>query len=650
MGSLSLTDGLRQPTSPMSAVLTESLTLEGRNHAVDDAPSNTSPVTLQLNRADHADPTWSHQRLPSDSALPTQPKFEIYRQHGRARRHSFVFVENKNDFLVRNGMGDDMDSSVTDDSGKPPIERILLDNPTNRPNPPFQTRDSGTTLSHDSRSSSVQTNVHSEQNSELGIQIPEVEHRGSEKEDTPNRPELPLPSAPLVPALELPFKSLASPNGPQKAFLSSPNQEQVPFGKEWARVKKLRTEIWGLRSRMHEMRRILKEKQQAKSVADNKYFHYMRLRGLGMSPVDKDISEQKMMEDLFQSCEKARDEYGPLEDDCTLLENHIGSQELELQRLEEKFYERPFEPPASHTEELGSPHSSPTVSLYSGSDASQEFHPSVTKYLSRVGDVEILKERLDEHLEERYILEEEKAVRQGVGLDLAEPAQKWLDHYSTTETLLMNQLEEAELEVADLRRKCVLLGLIDEEGNPKDFEDQERGYFVSDVSTGKERSEYVKYPLLIPRPGSRVQLKDPALHSEESPDDSGNVVSKWLLQQLRSSPLDVNLLARISESFLSYINRENWQFDVLTYWYKDSTNKGGSQLLVPSSLNVSFDPRRTGSPSTPSSIKRENHEWEMAFQTVPSILGKFEGNESATRDPFRLLRSSKYGKRATKSV
>jgi hypothetical protein len=562
-------------------------------------------------------------------------------------------VENKNDFLLSNGMGSNMNPNVTGGSGKPqvvPIETILLDSPTNLPEPPFHTRDSGTTLPHDSRSSSVQINVHNEQISNFEIHMPEVQHRESDKEDASNRPELPLPSPPPVPALESAFKSLASPNDPQKALLSSPNQEQMPFGKEWARVKKLRTDIWGLRSRMHEMRRMLKEKQLAKSVADNKYFHYMRLRGLGMSPVDKDISEQKMMEDLFQNCTKARDEYGPLEDDCTLLENHIGSQELELQRLEEKFYERSFEPPASHTEGLGSPHPSPTVSLYSGSDASQEFHPSVTKYLSRVGDVEILRERLDEHLEERYILEEEKVVRQGVGLDLAEPAQKWLDNYSATEALLMNQLKEAELEVADLRRKCILLGLIDEEGNPKDFEDQERGYFLGDISTGKERSEYVKYPHLIPRPGSRVQLKDTNIYSEESPDDSGNLVSKWLLQQLRSSPLDVNLLARISESFLSYINRETWQFDVLTYWYKDSTNKGGSQPQVPSSLNVSFDPRRTGSPSTPSSIKRENHEWEMAFQTVPSILGKFEGNESATRDPFRLLRSSGYGKRPTKSI
>jgi hypothetical protein len=637
----------------MSAVLTESLTLDGRNHAVDDASGNMSPVTLQLNRADPADLTWSHQRLPSDPVLPTQPEFEIYRQHGRARRHSFVFVESKIDFLLSNGMGDGMNPSVPDDPGKPqmiPIERILLDSPTDHPKTPFQTRDSGTTLPHDSRSSSVQTNVHSEQNSEFGMQIPEVEHRGSDIEDVSDRPELPLPKPPLVPALESSFKSLASPNDPKEAILNSPNQEQVPFGKEWARVKKLRTDIWGLRSRMHEMRRMLKEKQQAKSVADNKYFHYMRLRGLGMSPVDKDISEQKMMEDLFQNCEKARDEYGPLEDDCTLLENHIGSQELELQRLEEKCYERPFEPPASPMEELESPHPSPTVSLYSGSDASQEFHPSVTKYLSRVGDVEILRERLDEHLEERYILVEEKAVRQGVGLDLAEPAQKWLDNYSITETLLMNQLKEAELEVADLRQECVSLRLIDEEGNPIDFEAQERGYFVDDVITGKERSEYVKYPLLIPRPGSRFQLKDPAPHSEEPPDDLGNLVSKWLLEQLRDSPLDVNLLARISESFLRYINRENWQFDVLTYWYKDSTNEKGSQLPVPSSVNVSFDPQRTQYPSTPSSIKLENHEWGTTFQTVPSILGQFEGNESATRDPFRLLRSSKYGKRATKSV
>jgi hypothetical protein len=653
MGSLSLTDGLRQPTSPMSTIFTRSLTLEGRNHGFEDAPRNMSPVTLQLNRAGHAGPTWSHQRLPSDPVLPTQPKIEIYRQHSRARRRSSVFVENKNDFLLGDGMSDDMDASVVDNSEKPQmvaIERILLDSPTNRHEAPFQTRDSGTTLPHESRSSSVQTNIHSERNSELESQMPDIEHGGRYKEDMSNRPELPPPGPLLVSAPESSFKSFSSPIKPQTTLFSSPDQEEAPFGKDWARIKKLRTDIWGMRSRMHEMRRVVKEKQQAKSVADNKYFQYMRLRGLGMSPGDKDISEQKTMEELFQSCEKARDEYGPLEDDCTLLENHIGSQELELQRLEEKFYERPFEPPPSQTEGLGSPQPSPTVSLYSGSDASQEFHPLVTKYLSRVGDVEILKERLDEHLEERYILEDEKAVRQGLGYDLAEPAQKWLDNYSITETLLMNQLEEAELEAANLRQNCFSRGLVDQEGNPTDLESQEQRYFADDVGPEKERSEYVKYPILIPRPGSRLQLKYPVSDSEASPDDSGNLVSHWLLQQLRSSPLDVNLLARISESLFDYINREKWQFDVMKYWYKDSTKTGESQHPITSSLIMSSNPPTSGYPSTLSSIKRENHEWGMSFQTMPLILGKFGGNAIATSDPFRLLRSSKYGKRATKSV
>jgi hypothetical protein len=542
-----------------------------------------------------------------------------------------VSLGTKNDFLLSNDMGDDMYPSITDNSGKlqmAPIERIPVNSPTNPHEPLFHTREKLQMVPIerilvDSPTNALESLFHTRDDRQL-----------SRRAST---------SLPVL-------KSLASPSVSQKALLGSSNQEQVPFGKDWARVKKLRTDIWGLRSKMHELRRELKEKQQAKSVADNKYFQYMRLRELGMAPVHQDISEQKMMEELFQDCEKARDEYGPLEDDCTLLENHIGSQELELQRLEEKFYDRPFEPPVSQTEGLDSTQQSPAVSLYSGSDVSQDFHPLVEKYLSRVGDVEILKERLDEHLEERYILAEEKELRQKLGHDLAEPAQKWLDNYSNTETLLMNQLEEAELEVANLRQNCFSRGLVDEEGNPTDLESQEQRYFANDVSTEKERSEYVKYPLLIPRPGSRVQLKDPAPDSEEFPDDSSNLVSQWLLQQLRSSPLDVNLLARISESLFGNINREKWQSEVVKYWYKDSTKKGEPQHPITSSLIMSSNHPTTGYASTLSSIKRESHEWGMSFQTMPLILGKFGGNTIATRDPFRLLRSSKYGKRATKSV
>jgi hypothetical protein len=110
-----------------------------------------------------------------------------------------------------------------------------------------------------------------------------------------------------------------------------------------------------------------------------------------------------------------------------------------------------------------------------------KFHPLVAKYLSRVGDVEILKERLDEHLEKRYILEEEKALSQALGLNLAESIQKWLDNYSNTKTLFMDQLEEADLNVANSRQNCFSRGLVDEEGNPTDLasQDSERPFSCS---------------------------------------------------------------------------------------------------------------------------------------------------------------------------
>jgi hypothetical protein len=408
-----------------------------------------------------------------------------------------------------------------------------------------------------------------------------------EEEESLSPIALPPPGPPPGPGPGPPSKVWVPVNRPAKLPPESQAQDSSELDKEWAKLKKLRVEIWGLRSRMHQQRKALREKRQAASVADNKYFQHVRARDLGMTYGNQDISkEQKTVAQLFQDCETARDEIGPLEDDLLLLEDHVGSQELELQRLEEIFYQQSDEPPGRRTPVAAPSHHSRNPSTYSESELSEQFHPLVSEYLSKIGDIGILQERVDWHEEEKYTLEQEKTTREGVGLLLAERDQEWLDNYLTTISLLLKELEEAKEQAKKLRESCYAQGLVDEEGNPTDFETQERQKFIDDVDAGSETSEYVKFPLLIPNPATqRIEFNDSGLDpTEDKVEDADDRVNQWLLRQLRSSALDVNLLARTYESRYGTINGEKWQHDVIALWYKDPSENKDALHQIPSSV------------------------------------------------------------------
>jgi hypothetical protein len=376
--------------------------------------------------------------------------------------------------------------------------------------------------------------------------------------------------------------------------------QDVPLlNADWQKIKNLRVATWTLRGRIHELRKLLREKQYEKSIADDRYFQHVRMRGLGVTLENQDISrQQKSISQLLDDCQRVRDEYGPLEDDCNLLEDKLGRDEYELTKLETRFHERQSDPEALQ-EELHSPVSDSSVATsYSGSDLGRDSHPLVSQYLSQLGDVDILKERLDYQIEEKFSLEYEKNTRLRVGLELAKDDQEWLDNYDSLEGGLLEEIKEAVAEAERLKHLCIRQGLLDEDGNPTDFEKRERQTFLDEapeVDAGAERSEFVKFPVLLPRPGSKeVQFFNTGPKASELSDSAGDHINQWLLHQLRSSPLDVSLLARTFEDDFGHIKGEKWQFDVLAFWYKDGARKGSSHYRVYSSGVATQAPQRAG--------------------------------------------------------
>jgi hypothetical protein len=352
------------------------------------------------------------------------------------------------------------------------------------------------------------------------------------------------------------------------------------------RIRRLGETVWGLRSKVQEQRVILRSKQYVKATADD---HYMRLARLKESGADeKSIlvsSGGRTLQELFQDCEKVRAEYGPLEDDCNALEDQLGSQEYELTRLEENFV-RICNSIVPHDSGPSSPDNiREEQSESSSSDVHQIYHPLVAEYFSKLGDVDIFRERLERHQEEREALEAERETRQRVNLSLAPENQAWLGQADELQNEMLKDLVEAEADAEELKRKCLVAGLLDENGEPKDFQTQEQEAFAGDVDVDAkgQKSDYVKFPNLLPQHGTKdMKFKASAPRPEEQSESAGDHINQWLLHSLRSSPLDVNLLARTFEAEVGNFEAPKWETDVRNHWYRDGAIKDASGYRIDS--------------------------------------------------------------------
>jgi hypothetical protein len=348
------------------------------------------------------------------------------------------------------------------------------------------------------------------------------------------------------------------------------------------RIRRLSEIVWGLRSQVQEQRGIIRSKQYVKAAADDKYMQLARLKESG---ADKGIHltnpEGKSLQELFQECECVRAEYGPLEDDCNTLEDRLGSEEYELMRLEENFV---------RICKLAIPYdsqpSSPDIvvegrSERSMSDEIQNFHPLVTEYLSKLGDVDIFRERHERHLEEKEALEADKETRGRVNRTLSPEGEAWLQKSNDLENEILRDLRQARTEAEELRKQCLAAGLLDENGEPKDFQTQEKEAFAEDVDAKGQESEYIKFPTLLPHPGTKdMKFKASAPRPGEQSGGAGDHINQWLLHSLRSSPLDVYLLAKTFEEKVGNFEAHKWESDVRDHWYKDGAIKDATGYRI----------------------------------------------------------------------
>jgi hypothetical protein len=74
-----------------------------------------------------------------------------------------------------------------------------------------------------------------------------------------------------------------------------------------------------------------------------------------------------------------------------------------------------------------------------------------------------------------------------------------------------------------------------------------------------------------------MKFKASALRPGEQSGSAGDHINQWLLHSLRSSPLDIHLLAETYKAEVGkFEEMKKWESDVRNHRYKDGANKGTS--------------------------------------------------------------------------
>jgi hypothetical protein len=399
------------------------------------------------------------------------------------------------------------------------------------------------------------------------------------------------------------MKESPSPSEPPRDAKFDPRtSENSAFWREWSNIAQRRASILTLRSNIHELRGTLREKQHLKSATEDRLIQCVLQRELSTGVVQNSVPPKSILE-LVHDCQTTRDDYGPCEDECTNLEDRLYRDEFFLHRLEEQFYTRWSVVPGIHGDmrwRQFQDEPSPLASIdfhneqVYDDDPNVSFHPMVEKYLSRKGDLNILKEQFHDFEERLDFLDEDQESLECYGRLLDSEDQEFQANSYLIRDKLLGQIQQTEDEVNELRRECFTMKLVDELGEPTDPESQKWREFEVDeeIDTRLEESAYSKFSELIVPPA--LMSQDLAqISTHHAPEDTNilqvitntfDQVEFWMLMILRCSAINVNLLLKFSD-LKGVVIGDSWQQRVLDTWFKDnvseSKSKSVSQYKIP---------------------------------------------------------------------
>ncbi|KAH7382946.1 hypothetical protein BKA64DRAFT_683564 [Cadophora sp. MPI-SDFR-AT-0126] len=198
-------------------------------------------------------------------------------------------------------------------------------------------------------------------------------------------------------------------------------------------------------------------------------------------------------------------------------------------------------------------------------------HPLVSSFLSKLAERNSLLQRIDSLKDEKLALEKDLSNRHRLNIESSPDAEMRMIECATLLIELDLQLLPCEQALGDLRLEAQSRWLLDDDDEPTSFEYMECGTFDDDlephISSAKQASAYINFPLLLPflQQGNAAAIQ---LRYDERPFfDTRDRINDWILEQVTSSPLEVERLRMFAEEKWG----EAWdEKQVLRYWYTDN--------------------------------------------------------------------------------
>lgn len=412
---------------------------------------------------------------------------------------------------------------------------------------------------------------------------------------------------------------------------SAPPEDAVEI--LWTKLKDQRAKLNDIKSQMSRKRKRLKELRRARDQADNAFMAIIRpvlvdpngslptLRG-SVDGVDRRLAEMQRL----------RSDYQALERDYEDQEMSLDEEEEELNKLETNFFSllavgntisiRPHKElePQQDTPEL--------LRGISPNGPTDDPHPLFQELMSAVGDLQNAKEDLDELLFLKGEHEKELTMKTTANMELTVAEKEFLADFPADQERMTDSVSKLQDKVTQLRQLCEQKRVMQ-----KHLSSQvayllypQQGYEDIDLDSEDEPTHslaHAKFSLLLSQPEHLLEevpttaggaLKAAAKLPDSDPSKRGRMqlaskeysidrliiahneggktdfVNRWLLHQLRLSPLKALLLyvTFTTSQGLKIRDLLRWQRDVLHYWWVGSRRESNRATSESSDYDSKF--------------------------------------------------------------
>lgn len=269
----------------------------------------------------------------------------------------------------------------------------------------------------------------------------------------------------------------------------------------------------------------------------------------------------------FEQLQSVTNAYLDLERNYNRAEDELGAQEYALLKTMNKLSDLLRQTPTPAVFEASEPATEPgdygsddTLTTVSGV---QPVPPSVAAYLSRVGDMHILEERLAELHSEWRDIADKQALRERVGLPISDEFLGFLRGYDEEQRQIKKELNEVRVDLNRLRNICNNEGVVMDE-------------YAKDIDVFHDCYDF-RPDEFAHQPEDPLKISDTEhLYSFSEPGsgklDRTTFINKWILQQLRQSTVEIKRFKSRPE--LQDLGRLGWDDAnisrlALTMWFTD---------------------------------------------------------------------------------